>query len=163
MLFHDAKLACELSMLSILNVHRLSERLALVLNIWMKEYVAVMGLYMIITGQTHDVNGTLCAVIYKAFICPSAVLLNHLCFQQWQPSVVHAGELWWIWYVIGGDTGCYTSTSPATAYICLCECLFVYIRPWVLAAIFNACCCEMERWDGFCLQRSSRSLLPFIK
>lgn len=93
MLFHDAKLACELSMLSILNVHRLSERLALVLNIWMKEYVAVMGLYMIITGQAHDVNGTLYAVIYKAFICPSAVLLNHLCFQQLQPLVLHAGAL----------------------------------------------------------------------
>lgn len=93
MLFHDAKLACERSMLSILNVHRLSERLALVLNIWMKEYVAVMGLYMIITGQAHDVNGTLCAIIYKAFICPSAVLLNHLCFQQLQPSVLHAGAL----------------------------------------------------------------------
>lgn len=63
----------------------------------------------------------------QAFICPSAVLLNHLCFQQLQPSILHAGALWWIWYVIGGDTGCYTSTSPATAYICLRECLYICV------------------------------------
>lgn len=89
MLFHDAKLACERSMLSILNVHRLSERLALVLNIWMKEYVAVMGLYMIITGQAHDVNGTLCrnlqslhlpqCCFIKPSVLPAVAAFNSAC------------------------------------------------------------------------------------
>lgn len=31
-----------------------------------------------------------------------------------QPSVPNAGAPWWIWYVIAVDTGCYTSTPPAT-------------------------------------------------
>lgn len=42
--------------------------------LYLKEYVTLMGLYMIITGQTHNMTWhTICAVIRKAFICSGAI------------------------------------------------------------------------------------------
>lgn len=45
--------------------------------------------------------------MHRTLVC-SAAAWSKLCLQQWCSSALNAGAPWWIWYVIGGDVGCYS-------------------------------------------------------
>lgn len=104
--------------------------------------LGVIGLYMIIIEGKPQYDAV-CAWMHDALICSGVCLRSPLCSWQRRSSGPSAGAPWWIWYVIGGDTGCYTPAPPACECVCLCLCAYERWRSWKFpAACLPACLCD---------------------
>lgn len=89
-----------------------------------------------------------CAWMHEALICCGVCLRSPLCSWQWRSSGPSAGAPWWIWYVIGGDTGCYTPAPPACECVCLCLCAYERWRSWKFPPACLPACVTSRPWSG---------------